>query len=149
MRPAGFEIQANPHNRILQVKAILHLLFSFRGRISRKQWWFGLVVLGILSVPGSLILSLMLAPIQTSDVIKDVIGVVGIPMLWILFALNTKRLHDRNRPGWWILIALIPVVGAIYCIWQIAFMSGNKGQNRYGPPPQPLFSSEKESDPPV
>lgn len=86
-------------------------------------------------------ISVVAVPIPNSDVLG---GVVGILMLRILFALNTKRLHDRKLPGWWILIALIPIVGTIYCGWQIAFMSGDKSQNRYGPPPKLLFEKASE-----
>lgn len=116
------------------VKAILHLLFSFRGRISVGQWWFGLVVPMGISVVAAV-------PIPISEVLG---GVVGILMFWILFAINTKRLHDRNLPGWWILIALIPILGTIYCGWQIAILPGDEGINRYGPPPKTLFKFKKE-----
>lgn len=30
--------------------------------------------------------------------------------------IGTRRLHDTGRSGWWILISLIPVVGAIWLI---------------------------------
>ena len=33
-----------------------------------------------------------------------------------ILAVSVRRLHDTGRSGWWILISLIPVVGAIWLI---------------------------------
>ena len=124
------------------MKAIIYLLFSFRGRISVGQWWFGIFVsyafIFILCI-FSLAVSIDLQTELSIDLQDELFGLLSIPTLWILFALNTKRLHDRNLPGWWMLIALIPILGTIYCGWQIAFMSGDEGKNKYGPAPKPLF----------
>ncbi len=45
----------------------------------------------------------------------------GIYMLAVLIpgiAVSVRRLHDTNRSGWWMLISLIPLIGAIstYCV---------------------------------
>ena len=53
------------------------------------------------------------------------------------FAQFTGRLHDVDRTGWWLLIALIPLVGAIVLIIFHA-TAGNPGPNAYGPTPDPL-----------
>jgi uncharacterized membrane protein YhaH (DUF805 family) len=42
-------------------------------------------------------------------------------------ALQTRRLHDTNRSGWWQLIVLIPVVGAIILIVMLASRSDPAG----------------------
>jgi len=47
-------------------------------------------------------------------------------------ALGIRRLHDLDRNGWWILLALIPIVGLIILI--IWFCTkGTEGPNRFGP----------------
>jgi uncharacterized membrane protein YhaH (DUF805 family) len=44
---------------------------------------------------------------------------------------GTRRLHDRNRSGWWQLIVLVPLIGFIVLIfWFIG--EGTPGPNRYG-----------------
>jgi len=49
-------------------------------------------------------------------------------------ALTFRRLHDRNKSGWWLLLLLIPLVDAIIIlIWFM--MRGTAGDNRYGPDP--------------
>ena len=123
------------------VKAIIYLLFSFRGRINRRQWWCGLVV------SYSVFLCIVAIVFAAESPNPDLPGVLcSLPFFWILLALNTKRLHDRNLPGWWMLIMLIPILGFIYCKVQIAFMPGDEGGNRYGPPPKPLFFKGKSYD---
>jgi uncharacterized membrane protein YhaH (DUF805 family) len=51
-------------------------------------------------------------------------------------AVAVRRLHDIDRTGWWILLALIPLVGAIVLIiWYCT--KGTDGPNRFGPNPLP------------
>ena len=46
-----------------------------------------------------------------------------------------KRFHDRDKSGWWMLIVLIPIVGAIWFLVELGFLAGTPGLNRFGPPP--------------
>ena len=132
-----------------KVKAIIHLLFSFRGRISRRQWWFGIGV----SYVFIFILYLFVVAVSI-DLQYELFGLLGIPFLWILLALHIKRNHDRNRPFWWtilvlifcmvawVILAILPGLRGISPIlWIVAFgcLRGDAGKNRYGPPPKPLF----------
>ena len=49
-------------------------------------------------------------------------------------AVSIRRLHDRDKSGWWVLLAFIPLIGAIILlIWFI--MRGTQGPNRFGPDP--------------
>ena len=52
-------------------------------------------------------------------------------------AVGVRRLHDRDRSGWWWLIGLIPVVGAIVLIVWFA-SRGTRGSNRFGYDPLPF-----------
>ncbi len=49
-------------------------------------------------------------------------------------AVTVRRLHDTNRSGWWLLIGLIPLVGAIWLI-VLMCLKGTSGENRFGPDP--------------
>jgi uncharacterized membrane protein YhaH (DUF805 family) len=47
-------------------------------------------------------------------------------------AVAVRRLHDLDSSGWWILLFLIPLVGAIILIvWFCT--KGTDGPNRFGP----------------
>jgi uncharacterized membrane protein YhaH (DUF805 family) len=51
-------------------------------------------------------------------------------------AVGARRLHDIDRSGWWLLIGLVPLVGAILLIvWNC--MRGTAGRNRFGADPLP------------
>ena len=49
-------------------------------------------------------------------------------------AVGIRRLHDTDRSGWWLLIALIPLIGAIVLLVYM-IQSGTRGPNRFGPDP--------------
>ena len=48
-------------------------------------------------------------------------------------AMTVKRLHDRGRSGWFMLIVLIPLVG-IWLVIEIGFLAGQPHANEYGDP---------------
>ena len=49
-------------------------------------------------------------------------------------AVFVRRLHDLNRTGWWVLIAIIPIIGAVWLI-VLYYLKGNRGVNRFGGDP--------------
>lgn len=49
-------------------------------------------------------------------------------------AVAVRRLHDTDRSGWWLLIGLIPLIGAIVLL-VFMIQSGTRGSNSYGPDP--------------
>lgn len=51
---------------------------------------------------------------------------------WAVF---TRRMHDIGKSGWWWLIGLVPVVGAIVLI-VFACTDSQPGDNAYGPNPK-------------
>ncbi len=68
------------------------LLLSFKGRINRARYLA--VQLALLTL--WLVLWLKLSP--QPEALR---WVIAITMLWINIATTVKRLHDRNRSGWW------------------------------------------------
>ena len=47
----------------------------------------------------------------------------------------SKRYHDRGKSGWWYLVTFIPLIGPIWVLIELQFLSGDRGSNRFGPPP--------------
>jgi uncharacterized membrane protein YhaH (DUF805 family) len=39
--------------------------------------------------------------------------VVALANMWINFALSVKRLHDRDRTGWWLLVLYLVIIVAV------------------------------------
>jgi len=59
-------------------------------------------------------------------------------------SVTIRRLHDRNRSGWWLLLHLIPLLGTlILLIWTT--LKGTEGENDFGPDPLSLDSAAEES----
>ncbi len=101
-----------------------------RGRINRGSFWLH----GVLGLFGLGVLLRALADIARLPQASVDQG-VSLLLAWPLLALSAKRWHDRNRSGWWVLVLLIPVVGVVWLLLDNGFVRGNRGPNRFGPPP--------------
>src|SRR5260370_37830397 len=102
-------------------------LFRFHGRINRAKWWFGLLVMfcwmilmlalvgrlgTLLGLVGSFSLNIddvfMIVDPATYRSLSSaplpilVIKAAGTSLfLWVYLAISIKRLHDRDKSGWW------------------------------------------------
>lgn len=54
-------------------------------------------------------------------------------------AVSVRRLHDTDRSGWWLLIALVPLIGAIVLLVFLV-LDSNSGQNQYGANPKDVIA---------
>ncbi len=100
------------------------LFTSFEGRISRQPFWIGTGVLFAVNVAVSLVIG------------GGFVGaVIGLALIYPSVCVSIKRWHDRGKSGWWVLIALIPVVGWIWTLVECGFLEGVSGANEYGPDP--------------
>src|SRR5258707_15739338 len=145
-------------------------LFSFEGRINRAKFW--LVALAFL-IGGDFILmkSLFVLADNLSDADPATIATL-LPILfyaityplfavsmWIYAATTIKRLHDRNKSGWWfvpfgVLPVLLPEVAGrlgqpnpalllrtiafVLSLWSFVetlCLRGTRRPNRFGPDP--------------
>ena len=126
-------------NMIEAVKSFYTNYVNFSGRSQRSAlWWFVLF---------NLIVSVVIAMVEGGGsgsmgggamAYTYNAGPVGI--VWSLvniipgIALSIRRLHDLDKSGWWMLIALIPLIGAIILlVWDC--QKGTEGPNRFGPDP--------------
>jgi len=116
-------VRKKPHGGSGQ---LVSLFFSFDGRLSRSQYWlFGLSLFGfqvILGVLGGM----------TEWSIFFLLSLVAV---WPGLVLNVKRFHDRDKSGWWLLLLLIPIIGALWVFFELGFLRGTAGFNQYGDDP--------------
>ncbi|MBC7906251.1 MAG: DUF805 domain-containing protein [Rhodospirillaceae bacterium] len=116
-------------------------LFSFKGRVGRSHYWlrFALPVFFASFVAGFIdgfIGGFMDA--SGGDTWPPVFTILfSLALLWPSLAVGIKRWHDRDKSGWWILISLIPLVGAIWTLVECGFLKGTTGDNRFGADPVP------------
>lgn len=109
------------------------LYFSLEGRISRSTFWLKLI----------LPLTIILYAFLFIDIALEAEGVIyiiaALVLLWPNIAAGVKRLHDRNKSAWWLLITLIPIAGVIWYLIDVGILKGTEGDNQFGP--DPLASS--------
>ncbi len=125
------------------------LLFSFQGRINRKKIWFAFLIHILAAAAVGVIMTLLWQVVPGSvgeDGTFHVEGAASIPYLiigfgylvlavWSGLAVAVKRVHDRGRSGWFILIQLIPLIGGIWFLIEAYFLKGTTGPNRFGEDP--------------
>jgi uncharacterized membrane protein YhaH (DUF805 family) len=101
-----------------------------RGRLSRRAFWLhGVLALGGLTLLGRALLEIAHVRTELAE------SVTSLLLLWPAVAISAKRWHDRDRSAWWVLVALIPVVGWIWMLLDNGFVPGTDGPNRYGAAP--------------
>jgi uncharacterized membrane protein YhaH (DUF805 family) len=140
------------------------LFMSFEGRISRKTFWLGLI---LLFAVGTVVLlgSLYAAGERDYPVIRFNIFVITVALLYPTVAVGVKRLHDRGRPGYTVLVFLVPwilhqitnllgitgdptainaidmafiLINLVLFVWfvvDLGILRGTVGPNEYGPDP--------------
>ncbi len=106
----------------------------FSGRAIRKEYWM-FVLFNILFFIVAMILD---------NILGTAIEDVGYGLFYFLYsfavlipslAVSVRRLHDVGKSGWFLFIALIPLIGAI---WLLVLMAtdGNAGENEFGANPK-------------
>ena len=107
---------------------------TFSGRARRAEYWyfflfFILIFIGLSIIDG----------ITGSFDTEAGVGLLGGLFFLVVFlpslAVSVRRLHDTNRSGWWLLIGIIPLIGAIVLI-VFAVQDSTSGDNSYGPNPK-------------
>ncbi|MDK1010824.1 MAG: DUF805 domain-containing protein [Actinomycetota bacterium] len=107
-----------------------HLLFKLDGRINRGKFWLGAAVIW-----GTVLVLGILASALNSTVIWILLAVVSIGTIWVSLAISVKRWHDRDKSGWWMLIAFVPIIGGLWAFIETGLLQGTEGDNQYGPNP--------------
>ncbi len=114
-----------------------HLLFQFDGRINRAKFWIVIVAIWVVELVVVLIMGATgMAETVPENVLYLVLYLgVQVAIAWPALAVLVKRWHDRGKPGWFVLVALIPFVGWLWVLIECGFLEGDSGDNEYGPNP--------------
>lgn len=124
----------------------LAMLFSFNGRIGRSEYWtIGLIrFLLMIGVLVSFVSNLTPGFGETTSVefmeafFSSFSGFTHLILFTVLtvclYSLETRRCHDRNVSGFWLLLLLVPIIGGFYGLWIFianGFFAGTQGPNRF------------------
>ena len=137
-----------------------HLFFKFDGRLNRARFWIAALVFAVINV----VLAILGYVTDQSGVFQALNGMLSIVILIAGIAVGIKRLHDRNKSGWYLLLfyfvpgvlaalsvligefmedssiiaavlALLAVALMVWAFVELGCLRGTVGVNRYGPDP--------------
>ena len=133
----------------------IDLLFGFRGRVNRGKYWLAI----LLFVIAWIVIGIIAWLLSTVSYILGgiVVALVFLVTLYAGIAIGIKRLHDRDKSGWYLLLFyLLPgilegigeaiggigfvlsLAGYAISIWafvELGCLRGTIGSNQYGPDP--------------
>lgn len=110
----------------------LRILFGLGGRIDREDFAGGLATvlfafwLGVQGSSAALpLMAEWLAPlgINAGFALNAIWSVLGLLFMWCSIALGAKRLRDRGRSPWWIVVVVVPLAALAVLNDQIFLVS--------------------------
>jgi uncharacterized membrane protein YhaH (DUF805 family) len=106
----------------------------FTGRARRSEYWF-FVLFNILISAALSVVDFFTGTYSAYYHTGLLGGLYSLGVLLPAIAVTIRRLHDTGRSGWWILIALVPVIGGIVLL-VFMVLDSQAGDNEYGPSPK-------------
>ena len=145
---------------------MINLLLGFEGRISRTQFWIGLIIIVAAEFILMWLLGIPFLPTEMEDLpVRLIEFAIQLVMLYPTAAIAVKRLHDRDKPGIYVLwlvgltliimltnlfgltgnprnmnwldwlLGLATIVIGLAFLVDLGFRRGTTGANQYGPDP--------------
>lgn len=108
---------------------------DFNGRSTRAQYWLNSLTVFIIAVVALVVDGAIGSGPADGPGIVTVVVILAhlVPGL----AVAVRRLHDIDRSGWWMLIAFVPLIGAVTLL--VFACTGSTGPNRFG-----QFSAQRD-----
>lgn len=120
------------------IRAFFSRYTDFQGRTPRSGYWWVVLFLVAVSFVMWAVDMVLFEGIYPQTLLEQGFGPGSILFIAATFipnlALGFRRLHDTGRSAWWILIGLVPIVGAIVLL-VFYLLPSTPGSNQYGPNP--------------
>jgi uncharacterized membrane protein YhaH (DUF805 family) len=114
------------------IRSVFSKYVTISGRAARSEYWWWILFLILAGIVLGILDGLffgfgenstqLLAPLFSLATLLPTICVAG------------RRLHDRDMSAWWLLLGLIPILGALVLLF-FYVQKGTDGPNRFGPDP--------------
>tara|TARA_B110000967_G_scaffold190848_1_gene215934 strand:- start:3 stop:905 length:903 start_codon:yes stop_codon:yes gene_type:complete len=111
------------------ISTCLKKYFNFKDRASRSEYWYFQLVLTPIYIWSQFPSN------DTQILVIQLILTFGLLIPGI--SAGVRRLHDRDKSGWFMLISFIPILGAIFLLVMLA-EKGTPGKNKFGEYPLKL-----------
>ena len=165
--------------------SLLHQYFGFSGRLNRAKFWLLSILLVVFSIVAwivAFLAALFILGLNVADgslptpdepgkfvqmildyLVAFLVLFAVMIAIWVSYlAIGVKRLHDRDKSGWWIILfyivpwivggvantadkqgndtlaGILALIGLVLVIWGLVvlgFLRGTRGPNRFGPDP--------------
>ena len=119
----------------------------FSGRARRKEYWmfalFNFIVGIFLFGIASIVVNAEMVTANKVIIIIYLLYTLGIMCPSI--AVTVRRLHDTGRSGWWVLIGIVPIIGAIVLV-VFTVQGSQQGDNQHGPNPKMMETQSKRQE---
>lgn len=118
------------------VRTALSGYADFDGRATRPEFWWWTLFVFILSLVLQIVDGAVIAPLLGFSAFAPEAGnplsaVAALALLLPSLAVGVRRLRDIGRSGWWLLIALVPIIGLLVLIhWHV--QPSEDGAKRFG-----------------
>jgi len=107
---------------------VLSKYAEFNGRARRSEYWYFVLI--------NVFISLVIFIVDAGLGSFGLLGILySLAILIPGLAVSVRRLHDTGRSGWMLLLALIPLIGAIILII-FMIQDSVEGGNEYGQYPK-------------
>lgn len=111
-------------NIVESSKTCIQKFTDFNSRASRSEfWWFFLVTAIISYVVASAVYNGMLPGFVS--------GIFSLALFIPSVAVTIRRLHDTNHSGYFFFLFIIPVIGGLIVLYNLA-KKGDSAANKYG-----------------
>ena len=129
-----------------------NLLLSCKGRIPRSVYWlnyyipFAILYVVLVFVDIGLGTKVAVDPsMGTAGGVGIISAVFSLLMIYPSIAVTIKRIHDRGRTGWFMLVMFIPLV-QLWPLIEVLFLKGTTGSNKYGDDPLQASDVQASTD---
>jgi uncharacterized membrane protein YhaH (DUF805 family) len=108
---------------------------TFSGRARRAEYWWFTLFVGVVAIALTSVDYMLVGPKALEDYgIGPLGGLFSLVLIIPAIAVSIRRLHDRDKSGWWLLWSLLPLIGGLILLIQYV-QRGTVGDNRFGPDP--------------
>ncbi|MEP7257609.1 MAG: DUF805 domain-containing protein [Flavitalea sp.] len=125
--------------------AVLKKYAQFTGRAGRSEYWY-FILFNVIFAVAAMILDNLFGLTFANIPYGFIYAAYALALFLPGLGAAVRRLHDVNKSGWFILIALIPLAGPI---WLLVIMAtkGTDGENKYGLNPDGNLTFDFEKQP--
>src|SRR3954452_19908175 len=127
------------------VRTCFQKYVTFSGRARRSEFWYFVLFNVIVGFVAGIID--VIIGTRSSYGTGLIQSLASLALLLPNLAVGARRLHDTGRSGWWLLIGLIPLVGAIVLL--VFFVQDSHPANQYGPNPKDIGAGYSQTTPPA